>query len=81
MNKPVIRLQFGEWYGDFGDGSCLNVEKNNFQETVDKILSNRQFREEIIDNQKNFLKKYLINPGTATKNIISYIKSGPENFS
>jgi len=81
MNKPVIRLQFGEWYGDFGDGSCLNVEKNNFQATVEKILSNRQFREDVIKHQKKFLKKYLINPGTSTKNIISYINSGPENFS
>tara|TARA_Y100001936_G_C16094155_1_gene690036 strand:+ start:7467 stop:9308 length:1842 start_codon:yes stop_codon:yes gene_type:complete len=81
MNKPVIRLQFGEWYGDFGDGSCLNVEKNNFHDTLTDLLSNPKFRNEIIKNQKNFLNEYLVNPGTATENIISYIKSGPERSS
>ena len=34
LNKPVMRLPFGEWYGDYGDGSCINIEKNEFKEKL-----------------------------------------------
>ena len=73
LNKPVVRLPFGEWYGDFGDGSCLNIEKNEFQDKLNQIIVDKEFRQQVIENQKKFLNKYLINPGCATKNIVSHI--------
>ena len=73
LNKPVVRLPFGEWYGDFGDGSCLNIEKNEFQDKLNQIIVDKEFRQQVIENQKKFLNRYLINPGCATKNIVSHI--------
>tara|TARA_Y100000310_G_C20703955_1_gene832909 strand:- start:15715 stop:17544 length:1830 start_codon:yes stop_codon:yes gene_type:complete len=73
MNKPVIRLSFGEWYDDFGDGSCLNTEKNDFQKILNQLITRDKFRQEVIDSQKKFLDEYLINQGSASKNIVSQI--------
>ena len=73
LNKPVVRLPFGEWYGDFGDGSCLNIEKNEFQDKLNQIIVDKEFRQQVIENQKKFLNRYLTNPGCATKNIVSHI--------
>ena len=73
LNKPVIRLPFGEWYGDYGDGSCINIEKNEFKEKLNQIINNKEFRQQIIEDQKRFLNDYLINQGCATQKIVSHI--------
>ena len=77
LGKPVIRLKFGEWYGDYGDGSCLNVEKDKFEETLNKIINDNEFCQELILKQKNFLNEYMTNQGNATKNIVLHINNLP----
>ena len=49
LNKPVIRLKFGEWYGDYGDGSCLNVEKETIWMLTDIIGINQIFMNVIVN--------------------------------
>jgi len=75
LNKPVIRLKFGEWYGDYGDGSCLNVEKEEFQDKLNQIISDDEFRKQLLKNQKEFLNDYITNQGNATRNIVSHISN------
>ena len=77
LGKPVIRLKFGEWYGDYGDGSCLNVEKDEFEETLSRIINDNKFCRELILKQKKFLNEYMANQGNATKNIVLHIKNLP----
>lgn len=75
LNKPVIRLKFGEWYGDYGDGSCLNVEKEEFQDKLNQIITDDKFRKQLLLTQKEFLDNYIINQGNATRNIVTHISN------
>ena len=75
LGKPVIRLKFGEWYGDYGDGCCLNVEKDEFEEILNKIINENKFRQELILKQNEFLNEYMSNQGNATKNIVLHINN------
>ena len=75
LNKPVIRLKFGEWYGDYGDGSCLNVEKEEFQDKLNQIITDDEFRKQLLIAQKEFLDNYITNQGNATRNIVSHISN------
>ena len=57
----------------FKSASCISVT-NDFEKILTKLISNVQFKNELISNGKKFSQKYLSHPGTSSKNLISFLE-------
>jgi hypothetical protein len=78
LSKPVLRIPLGEWWGPANycrpdPGLTVSIEK--FEEAFTKIIQDTNFYETSIQDGKKFVNDCLVNPGTASKKIITFIKN------
>ena len=77
LEKPVIAVSTKDYGFDnssiFTSNSCIKVSLDDFEKMVLKITSDVEFEKQIIENGNDFVKKYLINPGNASENLLSFL--------
>jgi len=79
LNKPTITcLVYSEWFEDdemIRKGATLTVKSiEDFQSSLDKVLNDKEFRDNLVKKGNDFAKNFLANPGTATKSIIQMLE-------
>jgi len=57
----------------FKSASCISVT-NDFEKILTKLISNVQFKNELISNGKKFSQRYLSHQGISSKNLISFLE-------
>ena len=78
LEKPTISLITDDWAKENeiikmdGVMSINNVE--NVEASISKIISNENYRIELQSNAKQFLENYLSNHGTASKQLVEFLK-------
>jgi len=63
----------------FINNYCQNVTPLEFPEILEKIISNKSFRGELITNGKLFMKKYLTNIDQSSESVLEFLKHYPDN--
>jgi len=72
LKKPTISISFKNYYDDedvcsiFKSDSCIRTEIDNFESTLQRILSDTNFKNQLIQNGNKFVNEYLSNQGTAS---------------
>tara|TARA_B100001540_G_scaffold172236_1_gene152044 strand:- start:1983 stop:3887 length:1905 start_codon:yes stop_codon:yes gene_type:complete len=73
LKRPVINLVLDDKFYDFSyekHNAVMSISpENNLEEEIQKILNDSTFRNEIIENGKNFLNDYLSNHKNAAKSL------------
>ena len=73
LKRPVINLVLDNKFYDFSyekHNAVISLSsENNLNEEIQRILNNSTFRNEIIENGKNFLNDYLNNHKNAAKSL------------
>jgi hypothetical protein len=78
LGKPVIRLPIKEWWGPpdtYRTSPGLTVPIEEFETILNKVLNDRTFRQQIVDNGKIFVNDCLANQGTSAKSIAKFLKN------
>ena len=79
LQKPVICLPIIDYNlgipSLFEFNSEANIEIEKFQMTFEKLISDKNFKNKIIDRQNKFVENYLINHGNCSKKLLEYIKT------
>ena len=77
MNKPILNISPTDERGQF---QCVNedsiismTDNDNIEEAMEKILFDDKTRDELKNNTKEYLKKYLANPGDASSKFADYL--------
>ena len=76
LGKPVISFRIKEHLGIpeiIKSKSCLSVTKDDFEEIITQILTDKKFKLECIDRGFVFSKYYLSNIGTASKTLLDFL--------
>lgn len=77
LRKPVISVTVKDsGYGIptvLTTNSCLQVNSKNFEEYFEKILTNKEFKNKILQNGDKYIKSYLSNVGTASEKILNFL--------
>lgn len=70
LGVPTITLQVEEWTNDIdivNEGAILAISDINEIETgIKKILHDKNYKNQLLQNSKKFVKKYISNPGSAS---------------
>jgi hypothetical protein len=77
LEKPVIRLPLKEWWGPpntYRTSPGLTVQIEEFETILNKILNESNFRQQVIDDGKNFVNDCLVNQGSSAKSIAAFLK-------
>jgi len=73
LGIPVISLEVEEWATDIAivnEGAILAIsEKSKIEDGINKILNDADFRQNLLNNSKKFVDKYMANQGTASLHI------------
>jgi len=75
LQKPVIRIPFGEWMGSADQlrkSSCFNIKLDEFDDVLKKLLNDQTFRSDLIVQGQKFIDDCLENKGTCAENIAKY---------
>ncbi|WP_100182738.1 hypothetical protein [Candidatus Nitrosotenuis aquarius] len=78
MDKPTISISVKNY--DFGkpsifrSQSCLQIQINELESTLQQIISNRESKTQLVENGRRFVKDYLVNQGHASKEILSHLE-------
>ena len=79
LNVPVITLQVEEWANDISivnSGAILAIsEISEIENGVKKILNDRDFRQKLIHQSKEFVNNYMSHQGTASSKISNLINN------
>jgi len=79
LKKPAISISLKDYgFGEseiFKTKSCVTTPIEDFEDTLNNILTNDSFRNTIIKSGDNFVDEYLVNKGTSCKAILDYLKS------
>lgn len=77
LNKPVITLQVEEWANDIAivnEGAIIAIsEKSKIKDTINKILNDDNFRQNLLKKAKFFVDNYMSNQGTASKTLAKFL--------
>ena len=77
LKKPTISVVVKDsGYGIpsiLASNSCLKVTKENFEQQTEKILGDKKFQTEIIENSMKYISYYLTNVGTASEKILDFV--------
>lgn len=80
LEKPVISVNVKDYgYGKavvFSSGSCLETNIETLESMINKILNNKEFRNEVIQKGNLFVTSYLSHKGNSSKSILKFL----ENF-
>ena len=79
LKKPVISINtgiipFNDESTIFKLDSCDRVKIVDFEETVCKILQDRDYNLNVIRRGTNFLNKYVSNQGKASSALLSFLE-------
>jgi len=78
FEKPVLRIPLTKRFGAVDTlraSPGLTVPINDFEKIFNKIITNNNFRLEIIEEGKKFVDDCLINQGSAAENIANFLKN------
>jgi hypothetical protein len=53
----------------------MNIPIEKFQVTLEKLMRDNNFKNQIIRKQNQFVENYLANHGSSSKKLIEYIKT------
>ena len=71
---PIIDYNIGiPTLFDFNSDMNISIEK--FQITLEKLMRDNNFKNQIIQRQNKFVENYLANHGSSSKKLIEYIKT------
>ena len=79
LQRPVICLPIIDYnigiptLFDFNSDMNISIEK--FQITLEKLMRDNNFKNQIIQRQNKFVENYLANHGCSSKKLIEYIKT------
>jgi len=77
LGKPVISaIVKDSGYGVpsvLSTNSCLQVNSKDFEINLRKILSDKEFKNEILQKGEEYVKEYLENIGSASENILNFL--------
>ena len=79
LQRPVICLPIIDYnlgiptLFDFNSDMNISIEK--FQITLEKLIRDNNFKNQIIQRQNKFVENYLANHGSSSKKLIEYIKT------
>lgn len=78
LKKPVISIKLKNYgFGTseiFKTNSCISIPMEEFEKTLEKILTNSNYRKEIIANGDVFVDKYLVNKGASVNAVLDLLK-------
>ena len=79
LNKPVVSINTGKIpFNDestiFKSDSCDRVKIEDFEETMDKILHDRDYNLSLVRRGTNFLNNYVSNHGRASSELLSFLE-------
>ena len=78
LNKPVLRIPLAEWWGPancYRPNPGLEVSIDKFEEIFNRIMKDKNFYKITLQDGRKFVNDCLVNPGTASKKIIAFIKN------
>ena len=80
LNKPTITYPIEPqwWYEDkiFQSGATIVVKTpKEFEDTINKILFEKQFRDSLIEKGKKFVDQYIINQENSSNFLATYLKN------
>lgn len=79
LNKPVISLQTESWANEDDiaqAGAVVSISNiKDCEKVIKKILFDTLFRKQQMDKGSNFLRKYMSNPGKASKSVAEIFKN------
>ena len=79
LNKPVISLQTESWANEDDiaqAGAVVSISNiKDCEKEIKKILFDTPFRKQQTDKASNFLRKYMSNPGKASKSVAEIFKN------
>jgi hypothetical protein len=79
LEKPVISVSYGnneEGLPEiFTSKACIRTNIEDFESVFNNIITDHNYRQELIKNEQNFVSKYLVNPGKSADNIIKYLEN------
>ena len=82
LNKPVISLQTESWANEDDiaqAGAVVSISNiKDCEKEIKKILFDTLFRKQQMDKGSNFLRKYMSNPGKASKSVAEIFKNFTE---
>ncbi len=82
LNKPVISLQTESWANEDDiaqAGAVVSISNiKDCEKVIKKILFDTLFRKQQMDKGSNFLRKYMSNPGKASKSVAEIFKNFTE---
>jgi len=77
FHKPVVSIQSIDYkWGEpeiYKSKSCVVCKIEEFENYLDLILFNKQFKEELLQHEHMFLEKYLSNQGSASKTLLDFL--------
>ncbi|MEM3008120.1 MAG: hypothetical protein QXY15_08705 [Candidatus Nitrosotenuis sp.] len=70
MNKPTVSIQTEDWLKDeeiVKSGALLSIDKlDEIENKIKKLVYDEEFKNQILENAKAFLKKYMAHQGHAS---------------
>ncbi len=77
FDVPVVQIHFADYlnvldFHKYGGGIFVR-NRNEFISTINKLLTDEKYREEIIRKQREFIDYSLTNLGSATEKIVEYV--------
>ena len=79
LQRPVICLPIIDYNLGiptlFDFNSDMNIPIEKFQVTLEKLMRDNNFKNQIIRKQNQFVENYLANHGSSSKKLIEYIKT------
>lgn len=78
LRKPTISITMN--YSGLGkseifkSNSSVMINVDDFESTLNRILNDENYRQQIIENGTKFVNDYLANQGTASEELLSYLK-------
>ena len=79
LQRPVICLPIIDYNLGiptlFDFNSDMNIPIEKFQVTLEKLMRDNNFKNQIIQRQNQFVENYLANHGSSSKKLIEYIKT------
>ena len=79
LQRPVICLPIIDYNlgipALFDFNSDMNIPIEKFQVTLEKLMRDNNFKNQIIRKQNQFVENYLANHGSSSKKLIEYIKT------
>ncbi|MGQ0790630.1 MAG: UDP-N-acetylglucosamine 2-epimerase [Nitrosopumilaceae archaeon] len=77
LEKPVISFKIRNHVGIpevIKSNSCVCTTIDDFEAILTRILTDKKFKQEVIDRGTVFTKSYLSNIGTASKNLLHFLE-------